>query len=78
MVNGDVKDLGRIRQANSSTRFVFGYDPKDLVGSRINKLMPSPFASIHDKFLSVFLDKGKSTFLERNQPLAIITKEGHL
>lgn len=40
MVTGDVKELGRVRQANSSCRFVFGYDPRDLIGSKINKLMP--------------------------------------
>ena len=40
MVTGDVKELGRIRQANSSCKFVFGYDPRDLIGSKINKLMP--------------------------------------
>jgi len=66
MVSGDVKELGRIRQANSSSRFVFGYDPRDLIGSKINKLMPVPFANIHDKFLNTFLNKGKSTFLEKN------------
>jgi len=51
MVSGDVKEFGRIKQSNSSTRFVFGYDPKDLIGSKINKLMPAPFAAIHDKFM---------------------------
>jgi len=40
MVSGDIKELGRIRQANSSCRSVFGYDPRDLIGSKINKLMP--------------------------------------
>lgn len=40
--------------------------------------MPLPFANIHDKFLSIFLNKGKSIFLERNQPLPILTKEGYL
>ena len=78
MVSGDINELGRIKQANSQTRFVFGYDPKDLIGSRINKLMPPPFASIHDKFLGGFLNKGKSTFLERNQTLPVITKDGYL
>jgi PAS domain S-box-containing protein len=78
MVSGDVKELGRIRQANSSCRFVFGYDPRDLVASKINKLMPPPFANVHDKFLTIFLNKGKSSFLERNQPLPVITKDGYL
>ena len=77
-MSGDVKELGRIRQANSSTKFVFGYDPRNLIGSRINKLMPGPFANIHDKFLSIFLAKGKSGFLEKNLPLPIITKDGFL
>jgi len=40
--------------------------------------MPAPFASIHDKFLSTFLAKGKSNFLEKNQPLPIMTKDGFL
>lgn len=44
MVSGEIKEIGRIKQANSSTRFVFGYDPKELIGSKINKLMPGPFA----------------------------------
>jgi PAS domain S-box-containing protein len=55
MVSGEVKELGRIKQANSSTRFVFGYDPKDLIGSRINKLMPGPFSAIHDRLMTNFL-----------------------
>jgi hypothetical protein len=40
--------------------------------------MPQPFANIHDKFLSIFLAKGKSTFLEKNQPLPVINKDGFL
>ena len=78
MASGEIKELGRIKQANSSTRFVFGYDPKDLIGSRINKLMPTPFAAVHDKFMTRFLSQGKSNWLDRNQPLAVMTKEGFL
>lgn len=78
MVSGELKELGRIKQANSSNRFVFGYDPKDLIGSRINKVMPGPFSALHDKFMMNFLAQGKSNFLDRNQPLPIITKEGFL
>jgi PAS domain S-box-containing protein len=66
MVRGELKELGRVKQANSSTRFVFGYDPKDIIGSRINKLMPPPFAAIHDRLMMNFLSKGKSAFLDRN------------
>ncbi len=55
MVSGEVKELGRVKQANSSNRFVFGYDPKDLIGTRINKLMPAPFAALHDRFMMNFI-----------------------
>lgn len=78
MVSGDVKEVGRIKQSNSSTRFVFGYDPKDLIGSKINKLMPAPFAAIHDKFMHSFIIKGNSNFLGMNQPQPVITKDGYL
>jgi hypothetical protein len=57
---------------------VFGYEAKDLIGFKINKLMPAPFSQIHDKFLGNFLQKGKSSFVEQNQALPIITKDGHL
>lgn len=78
MVSGELKELGRIKQANSSTRFVFGYDPKDLIGSRINKLMPAPYSALHDRLMMNFLTQGKSTFLDKNQPLPVITKDGFL
>ena len=78
MVSGEIKELGRVKQANSSTRFVFGYDPKDLIGSKINKLMPAPFAILHDRLMMNFLAQGKSTFLDKNQPLPVITKDGYL
>ena len=57
---------------------MFGYESKDLIGSRINKIIPGPFSLIHDKFMHRFLTQGKSTFLDKNQPLAVITKEGFL
>jgi hypothetical protein len=44
LVNGDARDLGRIKLASSSCKFALGYDPKDLTGSKVNKLMPLPFA----------------------------------
>lgn len=56
MVSGEVKELGRIKQANSSVRFVFGFDPKELIGSRINKLMPVPYSALHDRFMVSFLN----------------------
>ena len=40
--------------------------------------MPLPFSNIHDKFLHIFLNKGKSQFLERNQALPVMTKDGFL
>lgn len=44
LVSGQAQDLSKIRQATSSCKFVFGYDPWELIGSKINKLMPEPFA----------------------------------
>jgi len=60
VVNGDSKELGRIRQATSSSKFVFGYDQKELINAKINMLMPKPFDELHDQFLKRFMERGQS------------------
>lgn len=44
IVSGDVKDLGKMIKANRGVENIFGYMPNELLGYKINKIMPRLFA----------------------------------
>ena len=66
LVSGDVKQLGRVTQANRGVEHIFGYTPKELKGYKINKFMPKLFRQVHDDFFANFLKRGHSNFIDKN------------
>ncbi len=74
LVSGDVQDLGRITKANRGVELIFGYMPNELQGYRVNKIMPRLFSQVHDEFISTFLKRGHSTFIDKSQFLIIENK----
>ena len=65
-------------KANRGVECIFGYMPNELIGYKINKVMPSLFASVHDDFVGNFLKRGHSNFIDRNQNLLIENKQKYL
>lgn len=51
LVSGDVQDLGRITKANRGVELLFGYMPNELLGYKVNKIMPRLFSQVHDEFI---------------------------
>src|SRR5207248_10319615 len=41
-----IDETGHILSANPATERVFGYRPEDLIGRRINRLIPSPLGQM--------------------------------
>lgn len=49
---------GTITWASHSAQFIFGYDAEELVGQNVQILMPEPYRSHHDSYLSNYLSGG--------------------
>jgi len=52
-------ELGLIESINPATQDMFGYSPDELVGKNISNLMPHPYNSEHDYYLSTYLNTGE-------------------
>ncbi|CAD8148889.1 unnamed protein product [Paramecium pentaurelia] len=55
-VSAKKSDTGNILQMNSLFTAYFGYTKEEIVGKKINILMPQKYAENHDKYMSNFFD----------------------
>jgi PAS domain S-box-containing protein len=54
---------GRIESANPAVELMFGFDRRDLVGQKVELLMPEPFRSEHDIYLERYLRTGEARII---------------
>ena len=54
-----IDNAGIIEATNASTSRMFGYSAEELVGQNVKVLMPDPFRSAHDDYLSRYLTTGE-------------------
>ena len=64
-ISGDLKSLGQIRDVNFDCGSLLGYQAKNLIGMNIKRLMPSPIADVHDKWIEHFYDTMHSKVVSR-------------
>lgn len=53
-----INGAGIMRLFNQACVNIFGYDPEDVIGQNVKMLMPEPFHSAHDNYLSSYADTG--------------------
>ncbi len=58
-----IDERGVIQRANAATTNLLGYRTVDLVGKNVSMLMPEPFRSEHDSYLSQYLKTGKASII---------------
>ena len=69
-------EKGRIQSFNRAAESIFGYRQEEIIGRNIKCLMPEPYASQHDGFLTRYLKTGVSSMLGVGRKLEAQKKSG--
>jgi len=80
MVDGmvTIDSKGKIYHVNHAITRLFGYEPKELIGSNVRILMPEPDRSGHDGYLRNYLETGESKILGKGREVLARRKDGSL
>ncbi len=54
---------GTIRQANPAAAVLFGYGADEMIGHKVNMLMPADMAHQHDGFMQRYMDTGEARII---------------
>lgn len=73
-----IDQKGTIIVANSATKNLFGYDPKELLGKNVRILMPAPFCDEHDHYIKTYLETGKAKIIGFGRETVAKRKDGSL
>lgn len=63
MISIDITEnsFGIINICNNEIKNYLGYTKKELIGSKVTKIMPKIFNEVHDNFIRKFIEKEDST-----------------
>lgn len=73
-----INEKGIIQSCNKSAVEIFGYQQKELIGRNVRMLMPEPFSSEHDSYLSNHIDSGKSSIIGIGREVSGKRKDGSI
>jgi PAS domain S-box-containing protein len=71
-----IDERGTILSASDSVFGMFGWMPDELVGKNIKLLMPEPYRSNHDGYLSEYRRTGKTQILGRTREFTVVRRDG--
>ncbi len=71
-----IDEGGFIESVNPATLKIFGYDPAELVGRNVTRLMPEPYRSDHDGYLTRYFETGDPHILGRSREVTAQRKDG--
>lgn len=69
---------GIIEGVNRASLTMFGYQEDELLGQKINRLMPPPYCDEHDQYIAQYLQTGEKKVIGIGQELIARRKDGSL
>jgi PAS domain S-box-containing protein len=78
MISLATKQVGEIIHSNDEIYRILGYKRKHLIGKKVNMLMPSPIAMVHDRFLKSFLNTAKRNVIDKMRQVPAVCSDGYL
>ncbi|MBT4769753.1 MAG: PAS domain S-box protein, partial [Rhodospirillaceae bacterium] len=69
---------GTVLSFNRRSQVLFGYFSTEVIGKNIKMLMPDPYQSEHDGYLSNFMDSGKKKIIGIGREVQGLRKDGHV
>ncbi|MBF0264739.1 MAG: PAS domain S-box protein [Gammaproteobacteria bacterium] len=67
---------GSIEEVNPATETIFYYSPSELIGKNVKMLMPEPYSSQHDSYLTNYLTTGKAKVIGSGREVIGKRKDG--
>lgn len=71
-----IDEIGTIEEFNSGAEAMFGYQRSDVLGQNVRILMPEPYQSAHDGYLSSYLETGQARVIGIGRRVEALRRDG--
>jgi PAS domain S-box-containing protein len=71
-----IEAAGMIESVNPATEKLFGYTAAELIGQNVRMLMPEPYGSQHDGYISHYLETGQRKIIGIGREVTGLRKDG--
>ena len=73
-----INEAGVVQELNAATTKIFGYAPEELIGRKVDTLIPEPHHSLHDGYIKRYLETGKARIIGISREVEARRKDGSL